>query len=240
MPRPRPWAPRLQSGSKPLGRVSLSSPVTNSRWLALSPWDVHTISRSGNIWSESPLPLALAPHSGRLWTQNSLSLCLSDGPFAYSALPCTSPRSRQLTVALNRVWACFPSSGPRSGLFMCLAFPPNSAFQNHVPNRDHLPSGPCWGTHMCAHCGVEGSKDLWHLHPHHVLVLLSFLSSLYLLPCLAFLLLFFFSPSSRLPWVLQTHLLAILDPKGFTPIHSPLGIRSVALHQDFEPPHPTP
>lgn len=42
--------------------------------------------------------------------------------------------------------------------------------------------------------------------------------------------------------LLQGHLLAIFDPKGFAPIHSPLGIiRSVTLHQDlggFEPPPP--
>lgn len=160
-PDPGPRGPNLEPQfrnlhfSKPPGRVPLWSPATDSRRLALSPWDGHTISQSGSVWSKSPFPLAPAPHSGRPWTQSSLPLGL-----------CTSLRSRQSAVASSHVWHTVPQLCPQLWVLHAPGLPPQLCSPEPRPSPwDHLPSGPRWGARVCARRGAQGSGDVWHLHP---------------------------------------------------------------------------
>lgn len=133
-------------------------------------------------------------------------------------------------VHLNHAWVHVPSSVLRSRDL--------HAPQPHFPilllslsrrtflATEPLALGPCVCAYMCAH-GDGRQRGVSSIHAHHTLPSLSFLSSLYLLPRLLFLPLFF--SSSRLPGVLQAHLLAILEPKGpIPPPPQPLGHHQIS------------
>lgn len=180
-PDPGPRGPNLEPQfrnlhfSKPPGRVPLWSPATDSRWLALSPWDGHTISQSGSVWSKSPFPLAPAPTQA------------GPGPRALSHLACARPRapaSQRWPRATSGTR--FPSSVPSSGFFTRLAFLPSSALQNHVQNHvprrgttcPRAPAGAC----ACVPVGGRRAAETCGICTRHVLALLFLSPSLSLPP----------------------------------------------------------
>lgn len=167
MPRPRPWAPRPQSGTpvqeSALQQTPRASPavvtcdrLTTARFEPLG--RAHDKPERQRLVQIS-LPPGPGPHSGRPWTQSSLPLGL-----------CTSPRSRQSAVASSHVWHTFPQLCPQLWVLHAPGLPPQLCSPEPCPEPrpspwDHLPSGPRWGARVCARRGAQGSGDVWHLHP---------------------------------------------------------------------------